>query len=89
MYRLHHQGDKNRRARNNVSRLLQSKHTDIVIVRSVLQLLVTAYVVPSSPILVSLMMETILASEKSVLTRATGRNIAEDGILQRLINSYL
>jgi hypothetical protein len=43
--------------------------------RSVPQLLVTANGVPSSPILVTLMMETLSTSETSVLTRATRRNI--------------
>jgi hypothetical protein len=53
----------------------------VTILRSVLQLLVTANVVPSSQILVTLMMEKICFFETSVLTRATRHNISEDGIL--------
>jgi hypothetical protein len=49
----------------------------LVFLLSVLRLVVTDNVVPSSPILVTLMMEAIRSSE----TRATLRNVPEDGIL--------
>jgi hypothetical protein len=55
---------------------------DIVFLRSVLRLLVTANVVPTLPSLVILMMEVIHSSKTAVLTRAILHNIPEDGIFR-------
>jgi hypothetical protein len=65
----------------------------IAFLRSGFQFLVTANVVPSSPNLVTLMMETIRSSETSVLTRITRRSIPEDGTLhshrRKNLKSYI
>jgi hypothetical protein len=66
-YRLHHQGDKNRRAKNNDSINYKLK--------------IAANVVLSSSILVTLNMEAIRSSETAVLTRTVLHHISEDGIL--------
>jgi hypothetical protein len=66
-HRLNHQSNMNRRARNVSS--------------NVLRLPVAANVIPSSSILVTMMMVAIQSSEISVLTKATRRDISEDRTL--------
>jgi hypothetical protein len=46
----------------------------------------TANFVPSSPILVTVMVEEISSSETSVLTRATRRNFPKCGIIHRVMS---
>jgi hypothetical protein len=70
-YRLHHQGEKNRWTRRNVSRNYQPTHGTKIYASNV---------VPSSPSLVILMMEALSSTETSVLIRAIPRNITQDSI---------
>jgi hypothetical protein len=78
-------GEKNQGARNNVSSNYRPNYAAKkyygIFLRSVHPLLVSANVVPSSVIRVTLMMVVLHSFETSVLTTATRRNIPEDDIL--------
>jgi hypothetical protein len=56
-----------------------------LVLRIVVRLIVTAKVVPSTLILVILMMKAMRSSETSVLTRSTWCNIPEVGIFLTLV----
>jgi hypothetical protein len=60
-----------------------SQSTPFVFLRSVRRLLVTASVVPCSPILVTLIMEALSSSETTILTRAVWHNIPKTAFFRK------
>jgi hypothetical protein len=65
----------------DVSEELSDSFIRVTIIGELGTTLVTANVVPISPILVTLMMKVLSLAETSVLTRTTWRNIPEDVVL--------
>jgi hypothetical protein len=71
------------RASNKISSIGGDERKFVFLLR-VRRLLVTANAVPSSSILVNLLMEALCSSEMSIVTRATRHNIPVDGTLHCL-----
>jgi hypothetical protein len=72
---------------SGILRCVALVRTDVSEEGSVRRSLGIANEIPSSQILVTLMIETLRSSEYSVVTRATRRDIQEYGILQYNLNS--